>query len=138
MTQAPRHTAASAPATATVLRLVLDIAPGQHVLACLPPSSTLQALEGNIVLGFGPLICGQVLHARRQTLAAGQALSQDGGATSTWVQLGNPGRQTVHAVLIEAVPQPGGLAQAWAWMKARWTAAGGSGARAPGGVGTAH
>ncbi len=134
MTQAPRPTTAAPPA----LRLVLDIAPGQHLLACLPPASTLQALEGDIALGFGPLVCGQVLHVGRQTLAAGQAFTQDAGAPTTWVRLHNPSHRPVRAVLTEAVPQPTGLAQAWGWLKARWHAAGASEARASGEVGAAH
>lgn len=138
MTQAPRPTATATTAAPPALRLVLDIAPGQHVLACLPPASTLRALEGDIALGFGPLVCGQVLHVGQQTLVAGQALTRDGGAPTTWVRLGNPGRWPVRAVLIEAVPQPGALAQAWGWMKARWHAAAASGARASGEVGAAH
>jgi len=135
MTAKTQATQASRPA-ATACRLVLDIAPGQHLLTCLPAGSTLQSLEGDIQLGFGPLICGQVLHAAQQTLAAGQALTQERGAPATWVRLHNPGREMARALLMESAPQRSGLAHAWAWVAARWTKAASS--NAANGANAAH
>ncbi|GKT24113.1 hypothetical protein [Acidovorax sp. SUPP3334] len=134
---ATTHARRPASASANACRLVLDIAPGQHVLVCLPAASTLQALEGDLRLGFGPLICGQVLHAARQSLVAGQTLTQGGSAA--WVRLHNPGLTAARAVLTEAAPQRSALAHAWAWVAARWTRTlGENRASAESRVGAAH
>jgi hypothetical protein len=95
--------------------LIVQIAPGQILWACLAPGSILHTTQGEVAIRSAPRIHGHTMDSHPQAvLKAGTPWQPTEHHQATWVQLGSATRGPAEIKIVESArQQPGWRQKAW-------------------------